>query len=99
MRQVTLRLPDELTERLKRAAAEQERSVNAYAAAVLAAAVDPDLAGDEAARVRERLAQAGLLAGTAHAGRDRPPEPAVAAARARAGGGRPLSELVSEGRG
>ncbi|MBA3261364.1 MAG: toxin-antitoxin system HicB family antitoxin, partial [Thermoleophilaceae bacterium] len=59
MRQVTLRLPDELSDRLKQAAAERGDSVNAYASAVLSAAVDPELAGDEAARVRERLARAG----------------------------------------
>jgi hypothetical protein len=35
-----------LADRLKDAARAQERSVNGYATAVLAAAVDPDLAGD-----------------------------------------------------
>jgi predicted transcriptional regulator len=97
MRQVTLRLPDELADRLKEAAQAQERSVNGYAAAVLAAAVDPELAGDEATRVRERLARAGLLAPTSASAR-RPSKAAVARARKRAGKGRALSELVSEGR-
>lgn len=97
MGQLTLRIDDELAQRLKAVAAESGRSVNAYAGAVLRAAVDPDLAGDEAQRLRERLARAGLLAatGAAHPG----PEPkALAAARRRAGRGRALSDLVSEGR-
>jgi hypothetical protein len=98
MRQVTLRLPDDLADRLKRAAQAQQRSVNGYATAVLAAAVDPELAGDEAARVRERLARAGLLEPIATTPRARPSKAAVARARKRAGKGRPLSDLVSEGR-
>ena len=71
--------------------------MNGYATAVLAAAVDPELAGDEATRVRERLARAGLLAAPSPAAR-KPSEAAVARARQRAGKGRALSELVSEGR-
>jgi predicted transcriptional regulator len=98
MRQVTLRLPDELADRLKEAAREQGRSVNGYASAVLAAAVDPELAGDEATRIRERLARAGLLAPPSDGARRRPSKAAVARARRRAGKGRTLSELVSEGR-
>jgi predicted transcriptional regulator len=98
MRQVTLRLPNDLADRLKQAAQAQDRSVNGYATAVLAAAVDPELAGDEAARVRERLARAGLLAPTAANTRRRPAKASVARARKRAGKGRPLSDLVSEGR-
>lgn len=98
VRQVTLRLPDELVERLKEAARAQERSVNGYATAVLAAAVDPELAGDEAARVRERLARAGLLAPTSATARRPPSKAAVARARKRAGKGRALADLVSEGR-
>ena len=98
MHQVTLRLPDELADRLKEAAQAQERSVNSYATAVLAAAVDPELAGDEATRVRERLARAGLLAPTSSTTRRRPSKAAVAGARKRAGKGRALAELVSEGR-
>lgn len=96
MRQVTLRLPDELADRLKQAARAQERSVNGYATAVLAAAVERELACDEASRVRERLARAGLLAPTSGTARGRPSNAAVARARKRAGQGRTLSELVSE---
>ena len=98
MQQLTLRIDDELARRLKVVAADRGDSVNAFASAVLQAAVDPDLAGDEAQRVRERLARAGLLASVEAGDRERPPRDAVNAARARAGSGRPLSELVTEGR-
>jgi hypothetical protein len=98
MRQLTLRVPDQLAERLKQAAQESGRSVNSYATAVLGAAVDPELAGDEAARVRERLARAGLLEAGGRSSRARPAEDALRRARRRAAKGRPLSELVSEGR-
>jgi hypothetical protein len=50
------------------------------------------------ARLRERLARAGLLAPLEGA-RTRPDAGRVAAARAAAGRGRPLSDLVDEGRG
>jgi hypothetical protein len=98
MRQLTLRISDRLAERLKQAALEQQRSVNSYANAVLEAAVDPELAGDEAARIRERLARAGLLAAAPRRARARPDGSAVRSARRRAGEGRALSDLVSEGR-
>ena len=98
MVQLTLRIDEALARRLKAVAAAQQRSVNAYASAVLRAAVDPDLVTDEAMRVRERLAQAGLLAPPSPSGRSRPEEQAVRGARHRAGQGRPLSELIGEGR-
>lgn len=97
MRQLTLRVEDRLADQLKRAAAARAQSVNAYAQTVLAAAVDPDLAGDEADRLRERLARAGLLAEPV-ARTSRPPADELEAARAAAGSGTPLSALVSEGR-
>jgi plasmid stability protein len=97
MRQVTLRLPDELAARLRETAAEGGRSVNSYATAVLSAAVDPELAGDEATRLRERLARAGLLA-PAGSSRTHPDPQRVRRARKRAGAGKPMSELVSEAR-
>ena len=100
MRQVTLRIEDELAGRLKAVAAEMGRSVNSYATAVLRAALDPDLSTDEAERLRERLAQAGLLAPSLAGRRGRRPDAAaVKRARRRAGRGRALSDLVSEGRG
>ncbi|MBD0281764.1 MAG: Arc family DNA-binding protein [Thermoleophilaceae bacterium] len=98
MRQLTLRIPEQLAERLKQAARESGRSVNSYATAVLGAAVDPELPGDEAARVRERLARAGLLEAAGRLSRARPAEEALRRARRRAAKGPPLSELVSEGR-
>lgn len=97
MAQLSLRIEDALARRLKDVAADHGRSVNAYVSSVLSAAVDPELAGDEAQRVRERLARAGLL-GEPGAVVARPPEDAIAAARQRAGRGRPVSDVVSEGR-
>jgi predicted transcriptional regulator len=100
MMQLTLRLPDALVARLKQAARARGSSLNGYAGAVLAAAVDPELAGDEMSRLRERLDRAGLLAAVAPPSRPvrRPDPAAVAAARAAAGQGRPLADLVSEDR-
>jgi plasmid stability protein len=100
MTQMTLRLPDALAARLKQAARAHGSSLNRYACAVLAAAVDPELAGDEMARLRERLDRAGLLAATPSPSRParRPDPAAVVAARAVAGQGRPLADLVSEDR-
>jgi uncharacterized protein (DUF1778 family) len=99
MRQVTLRVDDRLAAFLKQAAAVRGESVNAYAQAVLSAAVDPDFAGDEAAQLRERLHRAGLLAGVAPADHPAPDGAALARARRRAGRGHSLSSLVAEGRG
>lgn len=98
MVQLTLRIAEELGAELKKAAAERSMSVNRYASAVLAAAVDPDLATTEAERLRGRLARAGLLepAGSPVA---RPAPEQVASARVKAGQGRSLAGLVSEGRG
>lgn len=97
MRQLSLRIPDMLADALRARAAERGQSVNSYATAVLGAAVDPDLAGDEAERLRERLARAGMLERSAPS-RGRPDATAVRRARSRAGSGTPLSELVGEGR-
>lgn len=98
MRQLTLRIDEGLADDLKAAAASREESVNAYASAVLAAAVDPDLAGDEALRLRARLARAGLLTDPGDP-RERPADAEMERARAAAGRGRPLAEIVSEERG
>ncbi|HEY2536501.1 MAG TPA: hypothetical protein VGI24_05900 [Solirubrobacteraceae bacterium] len=98
MRQLTLRVPEGLAERLKVAASDHEDSVNGYAVKVLSAAVDPDLAGDEITGLRERLAQAGLLL-TPERLSSKPPSPeALSRARAAAGRGKPLSDFVTEGR-
>lgn len=95
---MTLRLDEALTDRLRAVAAARGQSVNRFAEAVLRAAVDPDLADTESARLRERLERAGLLAHLAPSRALPPSEPEVARARAAAGRGRPLSDLVSEGR-
>jgi len=99
MAQLTLRVDDELVHQLKAAAADQGRSLNSWAASVLSAAVDPDLAGEEADILRERLARAGLLMASEPSRRARPPRAEVARARAAGGRGRPLAELVAEERG
>jgi len=97
MTQITVRASDELVHRVKEAAASQGRSMNDYVTAVLDAATNPDLAGDEASQVRERLARAGLLAPVG-VRRPRPSSTAVAAARMAAGRGTQLSELVGRDR-
>jgi hypothetical protein len=98
MSQITWRAPDELVEKVRRAAEQQGRSVNEYLSRLAEAAVNPDLADDELQRVRERLARAGLVA-TTGSPRRRPEPRALAAARRRAGSGTPLSELVQRERG
>ncbi len=98
MTQVTWRAPDELVERVRAAAARHGWSMNEYLIRVLDAATDADLADDEAQRVRERLARAGLLA-PARAPRRRPDPRAVARARRSAGRGTELAELVASDRG
>lgn len=95
---MTWRASEELLGLVRRAAARQGRSMNDFVTAVLEAATDPELAGDEADRVRERLAAAGLLAPASRSAR-RPDPRAVAAARAAAGRGTPLARIVDEDRG
>lgn len=98
MKQVTLRLPEQLAEALRGAAAERDQSVNAYATSVLSAATDPELAGDESERLRLRLARAGLLVKPSPRRAQRPTRAEVEEAGAAAGRGTSLSDLVSEGR-
>ncbi len=97
MAQLTIRADDELVERVRVAARVHGRSMNDYITRLLDAATNPDLAGDEAAVLRERLAQVGLLA-TPGTPRHRPSPARVAAARAAAGRGTPLSDVVSRDR-
>ncbi|MGI8808885.1 MAG: hypothetical protein ACR2KK_13800 [Acidimicrobiales bacterium] len=54
-----------MTERVRRAAQAGGRSMNEYVTAVLDEANKPDLAGDETAARRERLARAGRSAAAA----------------------------------
>lgn len=62
MAQVTWRAPDELVDRVRMAAADQQRSLNDYLTRLAQAATNPDLADDDLARTRERLARAGIPA-------------------------------------
>lgn len=97
--QLTLRIDADLAAELKRVAGRRGQSVNAFAAAVLGAAVDPELAGGDAERIRERLARAGLLdAAPSEVGAEPVDPTALHAARHAAGQGTPLSELVGEDR-
>ncbi len=78
--------------------AEAGLSVNRFASSVLRAAVDPNYEGDEADRLRARLARSGVLAACTPAAPSPPDRDAVDAARRRAGRGRLLFDLVVEGR-
>jgi hypothetical protein len=97
MAQMSWRTTDELAERVRSAAKASGRSMNEYVTSVLDAATDPDLAGDEPAALRERLARAGLLA-PAGSPRVRPAAGDLARARTAASRGTPLSVLVEQGR-
>lgn len=97
MAQITWRVSDELAARVRAAADQHGHSVNAYLTRVLDAATDSSLERDDARRIRERLAQAGLLVRPGSA-RQRPDAGAFAAARKAAGRGVPLSDLVGRDR-
>lgn len=98
MTQVTWRAPDDLVEQARQAARREGRSLNDYLTRLVRAATDPELAGSDVERLRERLALAGLLTQSGPP-RRRPDPAAVTRARRKAGQGTPLSELVAEGRG
>ena len=96
---ITLRIPPGLADALRSAARERGLSMNSFATTVLGAAVDPDLAGTEVERLRERLGRAGLLAEVSSLPEaPRPGKAELERARAAAGRGTQLSDLVSEGR-
>lgn len=63
MKQLLLRVPEHLHQRLAARAAREGRSVNAVATQILDAAADAD-EGDRQARVRASAAAAGVLRGT-----------------------------------
>jgi hypothetical protein len=98
MAQMTWRTSEELLERVRHQAQQRGRSLNDWVTAVLSAATDPALTGDDAQRVRERLAAAGLLEPVEPLQQRRPAAADVARARAAAGRGTPLSDLVADGR-
>lgn len=97
MAQVTWRAPDELVKRVRAVAAREHRSMNDYLTRVMEAVIDPDLAGDDATRVRERLSRAGLLVPPG-VPRQRPGDHRLEAARRAAGSGTELADLVSDDR-
>jgi plasmid stability protein len=69
MRQLLLRVPDDLRRRLAARADREGRSVNSLATEILDSATDADL-GDRRSRLRSRAAAVGLLGdGPAPAGR------------------------------
>ncbi|MBV9659927.1 MAG: toxin-antitoxin system HicB family antitoxin [Acidimicrobiales bacterium] len=63
MRQLLLRLPDEVHRRLAARAGREGRSINAVAGEILDAAADAD-EGDRRARMRARAAALGVLRST-----------------------------------
>ncbi|NLD75046.1 MAG: transcriptional regulator [Acidimicrobiales bacterium] len=95
--QITIRAEEALVDRLKVAARQSGRSMNEFVVRILEAATDPDLAGDDATRIRERLAAADLLVSSS-APVEGPAPGRLAEARARAGKGTPLSDLISSER-
>jgi predicted transcriptional regulator len=96
--QLTLRIDERLARHLKQVAADRGLSVNAFAEQALAAAVDPDAAGSEIERHRERLARAGLLATPAPVDFEPPSDEEFEAARRAAGKGKSLSDYIIEER-
>jgi len=101
MAQVTWRATDELVDRVRAVAGTSGYSMNEFLTRVLDAATDPNLAGGEAARIRERLERAGLLAESSAgtlAPRPRVDPDALRAARARAGQGTSLADLIATDR-
>ncbi len=67
-------------------------------AAIVPAALAIRLEDTEAQRIRQQLADAGLLAPVERLREEGPSEDTLAAARARAGQGTPLSDFISSGR-
>ena len=99
MHQVSWRAADELVQRVRQVAAGRGESMNEFITRVLDAATDPDLAGGENDRLRERLRRAGLL-WEPEAPHVRPDRAAVSAAGRRAGSAGPhAADLVAEERG
>jgi hypothetical protein len=99
MGHVTWRASPELLDRVRRAAAAEQRSVNEYLTRLAEAATNPELAGDDIARIRERLARAGLLAPPGQPRSERPDPAAVAKARREAGQHTPLSDFATDPQG
>lgn len=101
MAQLSLRIDDDLHVRARQAAADAGTSLNAYISRVLSVAVDPAADEPENARIRARLAAAGLIpSADAPKSRWRNPEDEAKfnAALARSGGGTSASSLIEQER-
>ena len=98
MRQVTLRLDDDLAHGMKREADAGGESVNAFASRVLRAAVDPEFGGSGLERMRARFAAAGILAPSASRPTQRPDPAELEDARRAAARGSLLSDLIVQER-
>lgn len=98
MAQLTIRIDDDLADALRAFADREGRSVNAVASTALQALVDPDAAGDETQRYRERLARMGLLAEPALKAGPRPDPVELEEAARQAAKGKMLSEIILEDR-
>jgi plasmid stability protein len=61
VKQLILRVSDDLHRRIAARAAREGRSVNAWASSLLDAAVDADIAGDRQARANAKAAMLGML--------------------------------------
>lgn len=97
--QVSWRADEELVERAKRRARELNKSLNGYLSFVVDTATNPEAAGTEAERLRERFAAAGLLAESPPPRGPLPTEEELVEARREAGKGTPLSDYITSGRG
>ncbi len=98
MAQLTVRAPEDLVDRVRLSAAAAGQSMNEFVVVVLDAATDPNLAGSQAERIRQRLAQAGLLEPFLADAAEPPGHETVRQAGLRAATGRSLADLVHEGR-
>ncbi|TFD51629.1 transcriptional regulator [Cryobacterium sp. Hh11] len=94
MAQVTWRTSDELVKQVQNLALAEGLSMNEFLNRVMTVAAQSDESDPLAARLRNRLRAAGLLA-TGTPNGPRPSGAEIARARAAAGSGVPLSEIVS----
>lgn len=98
MTQITFQVSDEERARLEEAASADGKSLDAWITEVTLRAAEQS-ARAEAERMRQRLAEAGLLWEAPRRRLPRPDRAAVERARKVAGKGKPLSDYVIEGRG
>lgn len=96
MAQLTIRADVDIIDRVRSAARTAGKSVNGFVVETLDAATNPDHAGTEAERLRERLRRAGLLAdlGPPPPGLKRPSREEVARASREASTGTSLSDII-----